>query len=173
MDARLRDENSSSNARLSGLKDNNLVGVDGGSVGLSNLLPDLATLGDEVDVDNVEDLVEGIGARAGTSSGARNGTSVSADGAGLSLLSLEDLDSVFDLVDSSFAFLDLSGKLDGRSSGSLDLESLESLLGLLDSLGASGDLNVVSVDNDGSLGGDGLDTSEGLDVLLSASLDGS
>jgi len=118
-------------------------------------------------VDDVEDLVEGV------SAGARNGASGLSDGLDLSLLSLEDNESLLDLNNLGLASLDLDDESGGRLDSKLLLESDESDFSLVESLLATSDLDGISVDNDGSLGGDRLDLDESLDVVSSGGLDGS
>lgn len=118
-------------------------------------------------MDDVEDLVEGV------SAGARNGASGLSDGLDLSLLSLEDNESLLDLNNLGLASLDLDDESGGRLDSKLLLESDESDFSLVESLLATSDLDGISVDNDGSLGGDRLDLDESLDVVSSGGLDGS
>jgi len=118
-------------------------------------------------VNDVEDLVEGV------SAGARNGASGLSDGLDLSLLSLEDNESLLDLNNLGLASLNLDDESGGRLDSKLLLESDESDFSLVESLLATSDLDGISVDNDGSLGGDRLDLDESLDVVSSGGLDGS
>lgn len=105
-------------------------------------------------MDDVEDLVEGVGASSWADTGA------GLQGLNLLGLGLQDLDSSLDLDDSGsefLKFLDL-----GRSAfdGTFLFECGDSSVASGDSLLASSDLDVVSVNNDLSLDWDGLDVSE-------------
>lgn len=155
-----------------GLSGFNLAAVDSGTVLLGNLLPNLAVAHDEVDVDDIENLVESVSAGTWVVGNTRVGTSVSADGLGLRLLGLEDDNSVLELGEAGSSSLKLGDELRLRSSLDFNfaLDDFDFLSDCLSSLGATLDLDVVSVDNDSSLNGDSFNVNESLDVLSSSSL---
>lgn len=70
-----------------------------------------------------------------------------------------------ELDDCSLALFKFGDLFWGANQGDFLLESFDSCLGLGNSLGASCDLDVVSVNNDFSLDWDGLDVSESLNML--------
>ena len=110
-------------------------------------------------MDDVEDLVEGVGASSWADTGA------GLEGLNLLDFSLQNYDSSLELDNCSFALFEFGDLFWGAKDGDFLLESFDSCLGLDNSLGASSDLDVVSVNNDLSLDWDGLDVSESLNVL--------
>ena len=122
----------------------------------------LAVVEDEVDVDLVQDVVDG--ALAGVAAAWSSRLNLD----GLSLPSVDLNKSLLQVIN---LLLSLESLLSDCRAAVLLAERLELVFELLDLILNVGDLDVVSVENDGLLGFDGLDLSEGFNVVLSGNGD--
>jgi hypothetical protein len=125
----------------------------------SDLSPDRAVRSDDVDVDNVEDLVELVQ--------AVDRASAVGDGDLVCLLDFASQDSQSLVQFHNFLLSLFDSDLESRSWMNLisKLELDKSLVASDDSLLGAGDLDSVSLHDDGSLGWDRSDVSESFNVL--------